>query len=306
VTRDLAASVHQRLLNHARAEERPFNELLQYFALERFLYRLGRSPYQDQFVLKGALMFTVWDVPVPRPTRDIDLLGRMDNAVSHVVAAIQEICEQPVPEDGLRFAAETVVGERIIEAADYAGVRVRFTAYLGTARIPMQVDIGFGDPVAPAPSTVRLPTILDFPAPELQGYSRESAIAEKVQIMVRLGEINSRMKDFFDIWLLATRFSFEGAALTQAIRATFRQRRTVVAASPVAFSDAFAHDPEKQAQWAAFLRRYRLEEETGIPPTLYETIQVIASFLRPVLQALADERDFDRQWSPGGPWASPG
>jgi hypothetical protein len=183
---------------------------------------------------------------------------------------------------------------------------VRFTAYLGTARIPMQVDIGFGDPVAPAPSTVRLPTILDFPAPELQGYSRESAIAEKVQIMVRLGEINSRMKDFFDIWLLATRFSFEGAALTQAIRATFRQRRTVVAASPVAFSDAFAHDPEKQAQWAAFLRRYRLEEETGIPPTLYETVQVIASFLRPVLQALADERDFDRQWSPGGPWASPG
>ncbi len=303
---NIAASVHQRLLNRARAEERPFNELLQYFALERFLYRLGCSPYQDQFVLKGALMFTVWEVPVPRPTRDIDLLGRMDNAVPHVVAAIQEICEQPAPEDGLRFAAETVVGERIIEAADYEGVRVRFTAYLGKARIPMQVDIGFGDLVAPAPSTVRLPTILDFPAPELRGYSRESAIAEKVQIMVRLGEINSRMKDFFDIWLLATRFSFEGVALKRAIRATFRQRRTAVTASPVAFSDAFAREPEKQAQWAAFLRRYRLEGETGIPNTLYETIQVIASFLRPVLQSLVDEREFDRRWSPGGPWASPG
>ena len=303
---NIAASVHQRLLNRARAERRPFNELLQYFALERFLYRLGCSPYQDQFVLKGALMFTVWDVPVPRPTRDIDLLGRMDNAVPHVVAAIQEICEQPAPEDGLRFAAETVVGERIIEAADYEGVRVRFTAYLGKARIPMQVDIGFGDPVAPAPSTVRLPTILDFPAPELQGYSRESAIAEKVQIMVRLGEINSRMKDFFDIWLLATRFSFEGAALAQAIRATFRQRRTTVPASPVAFSDAFTRNPEKQAQWAAFLRRYRLGEETGIPPKLYETVQVIASFLQPVLQALVDEQGFDRRWSPGGPWTAPG
>ena len=303
---NIAASVHQRLLNRARAERRPFNELLQYFALERFLYRLGCSPYQDQFVLKGALMFTVWEVPVPRPTRDIDLLGRMDNAVPHVVAAIQEICEQPAPEDGLRFAAETVVGERIIEAADYEGVRVRFTAYLGKARIPMQVDIGFGDPVTPIPSTVRLPTILDFPAPELQGYSRESAIAEKVQIMVRLGEINSRMKDFFDIWLLATRFSFEGVALAQAIRATFRQRWTAVTALPVAFSDAFARDPEKQAQWAAFLRRYRLSKETGIPNTLYETIQVIASFLRPVLQALVDERDFDRRWSPGGPWTAPG
>jgi hypothetical protein len=114
------------------------------------------------------------------------------------------------------------------------------------------------------------------------------------------------MKDFFDIWLLATRFSFEGAALTQAIRATFRQRRTAVPASPVAFSDAIAHDPEKQAQWVAFLRRYRLMGETGIPPTLYKTVQVIASFLRPVLQALVDERDFDLRWSPGGPWTAPG
>ena len=306
MTRDLAASVHQRLLNRARAEGRPFNELLQYFALERFLYRLGCSPYHGQFVLKGALMFTVWEVPVPRPTRDIDLLGQMDNAVSHIVAAIQEICEQPVPEDGLRFAAETVVGERIIEVADYEGVRVRFTADLGTARIPMQVDVGFGDTIPSGPSIVRLPTILDFPAPELQGYSRESAIAEKVQIMVRLGEINSRMKDFFDVWLLATRFNFEGATLMQAIQATFRQRRTAVPESPVALSDAFARNPEKQAQWEAFLRRYRLSEETGIPTTLHETVQVIASFLRPVLQALVEERDFDRRWSPGGPWASPG
>jgi hypothetical protein len=306
VIQNVAASVHQRLLNRARAEGRPFNELLQYFALERFLYRLGCSPYQDQFVLKGALMFTVWDVPVPRPTRDIDLLGRMDNAVPHVIATIKEIGELPVPEDGLRFAVDAAIGERIIEAANYEGVRVRFTAHLGTARIPMQVDIGFGDPVAPAPSVVRLPTILDFPAPELQGYSRESAIAEKVQIMVRLGEINSRMKDFFDIWLLTTRFSFEGATLTQAIQATFRQRRTAVTPSPVAFSDAFAHNPEKQAQWAAFLHRYRLVGETDIPPTLYETTQVIASFLRPLLQALVDERNFDLRWSPGGPWASPG
>jgi hypothetical protein len=137
----------------------------------------------------------------------------MDHAVPQVVAVIREICQQPVQEDGLRFVAESVTGERIIEAADYGGVRVRFTAYLGTARVPMQVDVGFGDPITPGPSAVRLPTILDFPSPELQGYSRESTIAEKAQIMVRLGHINSRMKDFFDIWALATRSRFEGPVL---------------------------------------------------------------------------------------------
>jgi len=196
MTRNVAASVRQRLLNHARAEGRPFNEVLQYFALERFLYRLGRSLYRRQFVLKGALMFTVWQSPFPRPTRDIDLLGLLDNTVEHVVSAIQAICQEPAPEDGLRFDAGSVAGERIIEAANYEGVRVRFAAYLGTARIPMQIDVGFGDPLVPGPSLVRLPTILDFPPPELQGYSRESAIAEKLQIMVYMGEINSRMKDF--------------------------------------------------------------------------------------------------------------
>jgi hypothetical protein len=166
VTRNVAASVHQRLLNHARAEERPFNQVLQHFALERFLYRLGRSPYCEQFVLKGALMLTAWQVPIPRPTRDIDLLGRLDNSVEQVVAAIRDICREPAPEDGLRYAPETVIGERIIETADHAGVRVRFAAYLGTARISMQIDVGFGDPIVPGASPVRLrPTGRPQPQP---------------------------------------------------------------------------------------------------------------------------------------------
>jgi len=299
MTRDIAASVHQRLLNHARAEGRPFNEVLQYFALERFLYRLGCSPHRRQFVLKGALMFAVWQSPFPRPTRDIDLLGHLDNTVEHVVAAIQAICREPVPEDGLRFAEESVIGERIIEAANYEGVRVRFIAYLSTARIPMQIDIGFGDPLVPGPSLVRLPAILDFPPPELQGYSRESAIAEKLQIMVSMGEVNSRMKDFYDIWLLATHFDFDGSILAQAIRETFRWRQTTLPLTPVAFSDAFTQDREKQAQWAAFVLRHGLEDT---PVTLYETIQVIATFLQPVIQALSEEQHFDRHWSPGGHW----
>ena len=299
MTRNVAASVRQRLLNYARAGGRPFNEVLQYFALERFLYRLGCSPYRHQFVLKGALMFTVWQSPLPRPTRDIDLLGRLDNSVEHVVAAIQAICQEPAPEDGLRLDAESVLGQRIIETANYEGVRVRFTAYLGTARIPMQIDVGFGDPLVPGPSLVQLPTILDFPPPELQGYSRESAIAEKLQIMVYLGEVNSRMKDFYDIWLLATHFDFDGPILAQAIRETFRWRQTALPRTPVAFSDAFAQDREKQAQWVAFIGRHRLEDA---PATLHETIHVIAAFLRPVIQALSEGQRFDQRWSPGGLW----
>ena len=169
MTKDVAASIHQRLLNYARAQGRPFNEALQYFALGRFLYRLGRSSYRDKFVLKGALMLSAWRSPYARPTRDIDLLGRMANGVEEVVPAVQAICRESAPEDGLRFDADTVTGAPISEAADYTGVRVRFTGYLGSARIPMRIDIGFGDPLVPGPSPIQLPTILDLPAPEVQG-----------------------------------------------------------------------------------------------------------------------------------------
>jgi len=301
MTRSVVPSVHQRLLNHAKASGRPFSEVLQYFGLERFLYRLGRSRYRDQFVLKGALMFAAWQLPSPRPTRDIDLLGRLDNTVEQIVSAIQMICLEPAPEDGLRFDAESISGERIIETADYAGVRVRFTAYLGSARIPMQVDVGFGDPLVPGPSLVRLPVILDLPSPELQCYSRESAIAERFQVMVYLGEVNSRMKDFYNVWLLSTHFDFDGRILSRAIRETFRWRRTNLPLHPVAFSERFARDPGKQTQWAAFLRRHHLEDEKT-PVTLHEAIQIISVFLQPVIQALAEEQLFDQRWPSGGPW----
>ena len=247
-------------------------------------------------------MFAAWQSPSPRPTRDIDLLGRIDNTVEQVVSAIQTICQEPGSEDALRFPAEAVTGERIIEAADYHGVRVRFVAYLGTARIPMQVDVGFGDPLVPGPSLVRLPTILDgFAAPELHGYSRESAVAEKCQIMVYFGEVNSRMKDFYDVWSLASHFDFDGAVLAQAIRETFHWRRTAFSPGPVAFGAGFAQDPEKQAQWAAFVRRHHLVKES-VPANLHEAIQIVAAFLQPVLQALAEGQSFDQYWHQGGPW----
>jgi predicted nucleotidyltransferase component of viral defense system len=299
VTRNIAASIRQRLLNHARSGGRPFNEVLQYFALERFLYRMGRSPYRDRLVLKGALMFTVWQSPVTRSTRDIDLLGHIDNTVEQVVSAIRTICQGPAPEDGLRFDAEGIVGERIVEAADYAGVRVRFRAYLGKAWIPMQIDVGFGDPLVPGPSLVSLPAILDLPRPEVQGYSRESAIAEKLQVMIYLGEINSRMKNFYDVWLLASSFQFDGLVLAEAIRRTFDWRQTTLSTDLVAFTDAFAQSPETERQWRAFVDRHRLQ---GAPETLQGTVKVLSAFLLPVVRALSSGQPFDRHWSAGGPW----
>ena len=295
--RDVAASIRHRLLSYARAKGRPFNEVLQYFALDRFLYRLGRSEYRDRFVLKGALMLAAWQSPVTRPTRDIDLLGRLDNSPDSIAAAVEEICVYPAPEDGLRFDSDTIVAERIVEGANYAGVRVRFFGHLGKARIPMQIDVAFGDALVPGPSMLRLPAILGLPPAELQGYSRESAIAEKLQVMVALGEINSRMKDFYDVWLLANHFPFDGRSLCAAIRATFDRRRTPVTLPISAFEERFLSE-EREAQWRAFVRRHGLSS----PGSLREAVRLIAVFLRPVVRALSEGRQHDRHWSAGAPW----
>jgi hypothetical protein len=300
VTKNVAASVHRRLLNRARSEGRPFAELLQYFTLERFLYRLGRSSHAADFVLKGALMFGAWEGPFFRPTRDIDLLGKIDNQVELVVEAMQAICREPVPEDdGLRFDPDSAVGEAITLGAQYPGVRVRLDAWLGEARVRLQVDVGFGDILVPGPVTARLPTMLDFPPPEVQGYTRESTVAEKFQAMVYLGQINSRMKDFYDIWSLASRFPFDGRVLALAVREAFRARRTTLQVAPVVFTPTFSGDSEKQAQWRAFVGRHPFEQEL---PTLDAVTQVIAALLRPVVLALVEERSFDQHWLPGHGW----
>jgi hypothetical protein len=228
----------------------------------------------------------------------------MDNTLEHIVTVVQEICEQPVMDDGLRFDIEKISAESIIHGGNYEGVRVRFRAYLGTARIPMQVDIGFGDPVIPATEPICIPPILDFPPPQMWGYSRESAIAEKLQSMVRLGEVNSRMKDFFDVWLLAHTHAFSGPTLSEAIRETFRQRRTALITDPVAFGEEFTRDPDKQVQWVAFLRRHNLSQQHTIPRTLSSVTALIATFLRPVLDALVAGVMFKQHWPPGGPWSA--
>jgi hypothetical protein len=287
--KDLAASVRQRLLNKARKSGRPFNEIFQYYAMERFLYRLSKSPYANDFVLKGALMLNVWRGPLSRPTMDIDLLGRVGNNVDSIV-------DEP---DGLVFEPDSLLGERIIEGASYEGIRVRLRGKLGRATVAIQVDIGFGDIIVPFSVTADYPTILDFPVPLVQGYSKESAIAEKFQIMVRLGVLNSRLKDFFDIWLLAHHFDFGGKTLASAIKETFRNRGTEIPADPGAIIKAFALDPDKQSQWRGFHRRNLLE---GVSENLTEVVDFISGFLTPVMRAISRGETFSEIWQRPGPW----
>ena len=299
VHRDTAASVRQRLLNNARETGRPFNELLQYFAMERFLYRLSKSSYADNFVLKGALMLTVWKAPLSRPTMDIDFLGQLDNNIEAIIAVTKDICGQKVEPDGIIFDLTSIRGEPITEDADYEGVRVRFHGSLGTANFTMQLDIGFGDVVIPAPASLEYPTILDLPAPRIRGYSKESTIAEKFEAMVKLGALNSRMKDFFDIWLLSRQFNFQGQRLAAAIEKTFSSRGTDIQSEPIALTNSFAGDPTKVAQWRGFIRKNRL---TNVPQDFGKVIKAIVVFLGPVAKTLVATKPFEATWIAPGPW----
>ncbi|OFW56420.1 MAG: hypothetical protein A2W01_07645, partial [Candidatus Solincola sediminis] len=295
----IASSVHQRLLNMARQTDRPFNEVLQYYAMERFLYRLSKSRYIDRFTLKGALMLICWEAPVSRPTADIDLLGRVDSEVENVVAIIRDVCEQKVIDDGMIYHADSISGERIIEGAEYQGVRVKVRGGLGNARITAQIDVGFGDIVVPSPQKVDYPAILDFPAPRLLGYTRESTIAEKLATLIRLGILNSRMKDIFDIWLLSRQFPFDGDVLSRAITECLSFRGIEAVSKPVALSSDFADDPAKSAQWRAFIRKSRID---GVSDDLGKIITTIADFLTPVLGPISEGKDFKGTWKPPGPW----
>lgn len=291
--RDVEASVRQRLLNNAKATNRPFQEVLQYFAMERFLYRLSQSPHADRFVLKGALMFTLWGAPATRPTKDIDFLARMENSVDAVIPIIRAVCAEDVELDGLVFDESTVEGKLIKEDAGYEGVRVTFRATLQNARVSMQLDLGFCDVVFPGPEVPEYPMVLDLPAPKLRSYSRETVVAEKFEAMVKLGQLNSRMKDFFDVWLFFRQFDFDGVTLATAIGKTFANRKTPVPEEVLAFTPAFAGDPLKQAQWQGFLKKSRMDVGPADLRTVADTIGV---FLTPVAAAIRLAQPFGGTW----------
>ena len=297
---DMAASVRQRLLNRSHERGEDFQLTLIYYGLERLMYRLSRSPHRDRFVLKGAMLFSVWSETPHRATRDLDLLGHGDHDVATLITTFKEICRTSVEDDGVVFFGDAMTGEEIREGEEYAGVRLSFEARLGVAKIPIQVDIGFGDAVVPEPEPLDYPTLLDFPAPRLLAYPRETVVAEKFQSMVELGIANSRMKDFFDLWTLSRMFSFEGARLVDAIQATFERRRTLLPTiDPVCFTSDFSRDRNKQAQWAAFLKRAGVDAR-GV--SLFEVLPVLQRFLMPPTTAAAKREAFDTQWPAGGPW----
>jgi predicted nucleotidyltransferase component of viral defense system len=297
--KNIAVSVHQRLLNKAKESSRPFNELLQYFAIERFIYRLSRSPHADKFILKGALMLAAWYGTASRPTMDIDLLGKIDNSLEVITAAIKDACLVDVEADGISFNDETVEAVRITEDAEYEGVRVRVHGSLGKTRVSIQVDIGFGDVIVPNPSTVSYPTILDFPAPTFKGYTMESTIAEKFQAMVKLGVLNSRMKDFYDIWVLSRTFDFKGEILAEAVEKTFEKRNTPVTLDAALFDPSFGKDGDKNVQWQGFIRKTKL---ISAPKSFEEVMDAAKLFLEPLATSIVEGRAFNSNWIAPGPW----
>jgi len=266
--------------------------------MERFLYRLSQSKFAEKFILKGALMFHVWDSKNVRATRDIDFLGYFENELDSVATIIREICETE-SNDGLIFDSKNLKTLRIKEDAEYEGVRVTFVARLSSAKIPMQLDIGFGDEVNPKPQYIKYPALLGDELPIIRGYPRETVVAEKFQAMVQLGEFNSRLKDFYDIWFLARGFAFDGVALANSIQKTFDHRNTKIESAPIALSSEFSERADKQAMWAAFLKRSRLG---STPESLKEITDSLSQFLMPIVKTLVDEKSFEKNWNPPGPW----
>jgi len=299
---NLQASVRGRLQNNAKKTNRPFAEVFQYYAIERFLYRFSRSEYADKFVLKGALLFTAWHVPERRATLDIDFLARFDNRVENIEQVIRGVCAIAVEPDGLVFDAETVRGRKIKEDADYEGVRVKFVGFLERSRVRMQIDVGFGDIVYPKTKIIDYPVILDFPKPHLKGYPPESVISEKFEAMIKLGLLNSRMKDFYDIRLMMHQFDFSGSNLKEALRMTFNRRKTgLPAQKPLFAEEIYDEKSDRQTLWKAFLKKGGIAHA---PDKLAAAAREIEDFLIEPLAALNRGAIFNKDWKAPGPWKS--
>jgi predicted nucleotidyltransferase component of viral defense system len=277
-TPNAAASVKARLLNLSRQKNRPFQELLQYYGMERFLFRLGRSRYSDRFVLKGALLLHVWDVQDSRATRDIDLLALEDNSPDHFTKCIIEVCHVDADcSDGIVYAADSVMSEVMSTHREYEGIRVRFQAKLESTRIPLQIDLGFGDAVTPEPQAINYPTLLDLPAPSLRGYPVETVIAEKLHTMVEKELLNSRVKDYHDVWMLFRWGQFNRQILGQALARTFERRRTRLDLTQIlGIIRQYGETADRQLLWERYHRKGTLE---SVPRSLAAICDGIADML---------------------------
>ncbi len=299
-THGLSRSVHTRLVSHARSLGVETELVLTRYATERFLYRLSRSPHAERFILKGALLMLVWLGETIRPTRDADLLGFGDLSDEALVNIFRDVCDVDVEPDAMTYRQDSIRVAAIRDEDAYGGRRVTLRAQFGSARLRVQVDVGLGDAVSPGPEWLDYPSLLDLPRPRLRAYRPETVIAEKVHAMVALGVNNSRMRDFFDVYMLARFQPFNGALLAGALMATFERRRTAIPDSlPMALTPEFASMREKQTQWRAFLTKSGL---TSAPPVLAEVTERLAQFMEPVIKAARTSTSFAKSWRPGGPW----
>lgn len=299
--RNSGHSVFRQLLDQSKIRGENLNFLLVRYGIERLLHRLSVSPYTDKFILKGASLFLVWRGQTYRVTKDADLLSAGSADAEHLAGIFKELCRYKTEEwDGIKFIPDSVRALPIREGQVYGGVRVTLMGILHHARIPLQIDIGFGDAVTPEPEQIRFPTLLGAPPPRLSAYPRYTVVAEKFETMVKLGVSNSRMKDFYDVWLMGTLFEFNGPTLYDAIRNTFRRRSTPLPGGlPVAFTNDFWKDAQKQTQWRAFIHKSNPEDVPGDSGVVMDKI---AEFLMPVLEAVRENISFIKTWPPNGPW----
>jgi len=298
--KNTAASIRARLLSLAQNKGEDYQRVLGRYAIERFLYRLGRSPYRDKFVIKGATLFTLWTGHTHRPTKDLDLLGQgSSSAVGKIETTIRAICAIQ-DEAGIVFDGESVEGTRIKEDDEYDGVRIKLQAKLAGARIPMQIDIGFGDAVYPEPELASFPVLLPMEAPLIRAYPRVGSIAEKFHAMVLLDIRNSRMKDFYDIWFMANTWTFDMTSLRNAILASFERRgSTVPTGVPFALTEEFLNDPQKKRQWRAFVSRLNPGDEA---PSFEQVGASLRAFLLPCISEESLTQSNLRRWTPSRQW----
>ncbi len=298
--KNISHSIFQRLLNRAKSNKEDFNLLLSRYGMERFLYRLSISQYYDQFILKGASLFLVWREQNYRVTRDADFLAFGNPDMELLAKVFRVVCGIECQEDGMVYLPDSLKAVEIRKGQQYEGIRITLIGLLHQARIPLQIDIGFGDAITPAPEDIRYPTLFDGPTPKLKAYPRYTLVAEKLETMVKLGIANSRMKDFYDIWLLARIFSFQGDILQKAVKNTFNRRCTPLPSStPYALTSAFYESLQKQWQWKAFIKKSRPEVRAG---DLANVILDISGFLLPVLESLQLDIPFENMWLPYQGW----
>jgi hypothetical protein len=293
-------SIRDRLSNEADKRNVSYEFLAVRYGLERFLNRLSRSNYEDEFVLKGASLFLPWEGDFHRATRDIDFAGKDFSKVEEIEEVVEEICEiEPEKEDGILFETDSIEGTKIREGQSYEGIRIKFDAKLGSHELRLQLDVGFGDAIEPPPERIEYPTLLDFSAPELTSYRRETVISEKFQFIVEMGIGNSRLKDYYDIWYLSENFTFEGKNLQRAIKKTFDRRETEIPTDlPVGLSTEFSSDERARMNWKGLVNNFRLDYE--LP--LVKAMTRIRNFLMPVLSSIKDDEEFQKNWTDQNLW----